>query len=109
MKHLTKLRAELPTLRRGTLVQIYDEEQQTVFARRLGDQITYVAINNDVKPATIKFKLSDAGIDPNARHLTREDYLGYPNPLSQHEQGDDVELELAPRSAHLITVTLLKN
>jgi glycosidase len=109
VKRLTKLRAELPTLRRGTLVQIYDEEQQTVFARRLGDQITYVAINNDVKPATIKFKLSDAGIDPNARHVTREDYLGYPNPLSQREQGDDVELELAPRSAHVITVTLLKN
>jgi glycosidase len=109
LKRLTKLRAELPTLRRGTLVQIYDEEQQTVFARRLGDQTTYIVINNDVKPATIRFKLSDAGPDPNARLTTRDDSLGIPNPIAVRMHGNDGELEMSPRSAHVITATLLRD
>ncbi|MBC7930715.1 MAG: cyclomaltodextrinase N-terminal domain-containing protein [Rubrivivax sp.] len=107
VKRLTKLRAELAPLRRGTLMHIYDEEQQTVFARRLGDQTTFVIINNDTKPATIKFKLSHAGLAPNARVTMRHDYLGKGNnPRTGRLQGDDVELDMPPRSATVITATL---
>jgi glycosidase len=62
VKRLARLRAELPALRRGSLIQLYDEEQQTVFARVLGDQVVFIAINNDTKPANIEFKYSDAGL-----------------------------------------------
>src|ERR1700759_5356830 len=56
LKRLTKLRAELPALRRGSLLQLYDEEQQTVFARVLEGQAVIIALNNDIKPATFEFE-----------------------------------------------------
>jgi glycosidase len=60
LKLLAKLRAELPQLRRGALLQLYDEEQQTVYARTLeGYPPVFIAINNDTKPATFNF---DAGL-----------------------------------------------
>ena len=109
VKRLAKLRAELPALRRGTLVQVYDEEQQTVFARRLGDQTVFIAFNNDTKPATIKFKFSDAGLAPDGRNVTRYDYFGRRGPAAERVRGDDVELELEPRSADIITVRPVKD
>jgi glycosidase len=60
VKRLAKLRAELPALRHGALVHVYDEEQQTVFARTLdGYPPVFIAFNNDTKPATVDF---DAGL-----------------------------------------------
>ncbi|HKP36214.1 MAG TPA: alpha-amylase family glycosyl hydrolase [Pyrinomonadaceae bacterium] len=106
LRRLARLRTELPALRRGTLMHIYDEEQQTVFARRLGDQITFVAFNNDTKPAIIKFKLSAAGLDPNARRTMRHDYLGSGGLRAERVRGDDVELDMAPRSAAILTAQI---
>jgi glycosidase len=103
MRRLAQVRAELSALRRGTLVHVYDEEQQTVFARRLGDQTVFIAFNNDTKAATIKFKLSDAGLDRNARVTLRHDFLGKGGPRQERVRGDDVELDMAPRSAAIIT------
>ena len=103
LRRLARLRAELPALRRGTLLHVYDEEQQTVFARRLSDQIVFIAFNNDTKAATIKFKLSDAGLDRNARFTLRHDFLGKGGPRQERMRGDDVELDMAPRSAAIIT------
>jgi neopullulanase len=110
VKRLAKLRAELPALRRGSLVHVYDGEQQTVFARRLPDQTTFVVFNNDTKPAKLKFKLSDAGLDPNGRFMMRDDGLGLRgNPLGGRFHGDDVELEMGPRSVAVFTAILSKN
>ncbi|HEY0174659.1 MAG TPA: alpha-amylase family glycosyl hydrolase [Pyrinomonadaceae bacterium] len=109
VKRLAKLRAELPALRRGALVHVYDEEQQTVFARRLPDQTTFVAFNNDTRPATLKFKLSDAGLDPAGRYTTRHDGLGRGGNAGGRTQGDDVELQMSPRSAAVFTAVLDKN
>jgi neopullulanase len=109
LRRLARLRAELPALRRGTLLHVYDEEQQTVFARRLGNETVFIAINNDTKPATIKFKLSDAGLSPNARVTIRHDYLGGGGPRAERTHGDDVELDMAPRSAAIITAILSKD
>jgi glycosidase len=109
VKRLAKLRADLPALRRGTLVHVYDEEQQTVFARRLPDQTTFVAFNNDTKPATFKFKLSDAGLDPEGRYTMRHDGLGLRGNLGGSFKGDDVELEMEPRSAGVFTVMRVKD
>jgi neopullulanase len=61
LRRLARLRAELPALRRGSVVHVYDEEQQTVFARVLGDQIVLVAFNNDTKPASFEFEVGGLG------------------------------------------------
>jgi glycosidase len=109
LRRLARARAELPALRRGTLLHVYDEEQQTVFARQLGDQTVFIAFNNDTKPATIKFKLSDAGLDPHARLTMRHDYLGTGGPRAERTHGDDVELDMVPRSAAIITAILSRD
>lgn len=109
LRHLARLRAELPALRRGTLMHVYDEEQQTVFARRLGDETVFVALNNDAKPATIKFKLSAVGLDLSARLTMRHDFLGPGGPRAERVRGDEVELEMAPRSAAIFTAILRGN
>jgi len=109
LRRLARVRAELPALRRGTLMHVYDEEQQTVFARRLGEQTVFVAFNNDTKPATIKFRLSAAGLDPKARLTTRHDFLGRGGPRTERLRGDDVEVEMAPRSAAIITAILTRD
>ena len=106
VKWLAKLRATHPALRRGSLVHVYDEEQQTVFARVLGGRATFIAFNNDTKPATVRFKLSHAGLDPKGRYATRQDVPGRgvvrgPARINL----DDVEIEMAPRSFALITAT----
>ena len=106
LRRLARVRAELPALRRGTLLHVYDEEQQTVFARRLGDQTVFVAFNNDAKPATIKFKLNDAGIDSNTPVMMRHDYLGKGGPRSERVRGDEVELNMPPRSAAIVSAIL---
>jgi glycosidase len=109
VKRLAKLRADLPALRRGSLVHVYDEEQQTVFARRLPDQTTFVAFNNDTKRATIKFKLSHAGLDPDGRYTMRHDGLGLGSNPGGRMRGDDVELEMSPRSVAVFTAILNKD
>jgi glycosidase len=63
LKQLARLRGELAPLRRGSLLQLYDEEQQTVFARLLeGWPAVVVALNNDTKPADIVFDATPAGL-----------------------------------------------
>ncbi|MET0625670.1 MAG: alpha-amylase family glycosyl hydrolase [Pyrinomonadaceae bacterium] len=109
VKRLAKLRADLPALRRGTLVHVYDEEQQTVFARRLADQTTFIAFNNDTKPATIRFKLGDAGLDPEGRYTMRHDGLGKGGNPGMRQSGDDVELQMSPRSSAVLTAIRSKN
>jgi len=109
LRRLASLRAELPALRTGTLIQVYDEDQQTVFARHLGDQTVFVALNNDTKPATIKFKLSAAGLDPNARMKMRHDGLGRGGPRAERSHGDDIELDMGPRSAAIFTAIIVRD
>jgi glycosidase len=62
LKRLARLRAANPVLRRGSLVQLYDEEQQTVFARVLGRDVALVVINNDSKQATLDFDVRETGL-----------------------------------------------
>ncbi|MDT7809392.1 MAG: neopullulanase [Acidobacteriota bacterium] len=73
VKLLARLRAELPALRRGSLIQLYDEEQQTVFARVLGGEAVVIALNNDTKPATFEFDAAAVNI-PDGMNLS--DRLG---------------------------------
>jgi glycosidase len=103
VKRLAKLRAELPALRRGSLVHVYDEEQQTVFARRLGNQTTFVAFNNDTKPATVSFRYSDGGVPAGARLVQQQYHLG--GGVGVQQRGDSVTLSMPPRTAIVINAT----
>jgi glycosidase len=100
LRRLARLRAELPALRRGALIQVYDEEQQTVFARVLGDQVVFVALNNDAKPSTIEFSFRDAGIAPGTRLVQRHDFVGGDVRI----QNDTVRLALPARGETILTV-----
>ncbi|HST53201.1 MAG TPA: alpha-amylase family glycosyl hydrolase [Pyrinomonadaceae bacterium] len=78
LKRLIKLRSSIPALTHGSLLQLYDEEQQTVFARvapvdLYGDWIVIIAINNDTKPASFAFDVSEIGVPDGSR---LEDRLG---------------------------------
>jgi glycosidase len=67
VQQLARLRAAVPALRRGSVIQLYDEEQQTAFARVLNSQTAVVAFNNDAKPATFEFGISNTTLGEGAR------------------------------------------
>jgi glycosidase len=104
LKRLTKLRAEHPALRRGSLVQIYDEEQQTVYARLLPEDRVLVAINNDTKPATIEFDVGGIGMGLSAG-FNFSDVIG---PAAMNFDHDHIRMTLAPRSAAVLTATAIR-
>jgi glycosidase len=59
LKRLAELRRGLPALTLGSLVQLYDEEQQTAYARVYErERPVIVVFNNDTKPASVKFDVS---------------------------------------------------
>ncbi|HEU4593844.1 MAG TPA: alpha-amylase family glycosyl hydrolase [Pyrinomonadaceae bacterium] len=75
LRRLARLRAELPALRHGSTLHVFDEEQQAVFARVLGDQTVLVAFNNDTKPATFQLDAGEAGLSEGARLTDRLEVL----------------------------------
>ncbi|MDT7778186.1 MAG: neopullulanase [Acidobacteriota bacterium] len=95
VKRLARLRAELPALRRGSLIQLYDEEQQTVFARVLGGEAVVIAFNNDTKPATFEFDAAAANI-PDGMNLA--DRLGVIEGMTRVANGR-AKVTLPARSA----------
>src|SRR5215210_7080339 len=66
VKWVAKLRATHPALRRGATVNLYDEEQQYVYARVGDGQTVVVVINNDTKPADVEFSIAPLGGDKGA-------------------------------------------
>lgn len=98
VKLLAKLRAELPALRRGSTVQLYDEEQQTAFARVLGGEAVVVAFNNDTKPASFAVRVER--IWPGAARLRER--LGTIKSEVLTTNGV-LALSLPPRSAVILT------
>ena len=98
LKLLIKLRADFPALRRGTLLQLYDEEQQTAYVRALGAQRVIIAINNDPRPASFAFRVGGLGLD-NAR---LHDQLGTMKSDVLVNNGV-LALAMPPRSAVVLT------
>jgi glycosidase len=95
VKRLAHLRAECIPLRFGLLTQLYDEEQQTVFARAAGGQTVIVAFNNDTKPSTLQFGLGEANIPDGAELVDR---LGTVKGKTRVE-GRTIKIILPARSA----------
>jgi glycosidase len=99
LKWLTKLRAEHVALRRGSLVQLYDDEQQTAYARLLPEDGVIVAINNDTKPATIEFDVGGVGLGLGERW----DFSDVMSAAEMNFDDDRIRMKLAPRSAAIVT------
>jgi glycosidase len=95
---LARLRAAVPALRRGSLIQLYDEEQQAVFARILNGQTAIVAFNNDTKPTTFEFDISETTLGEGARlRQLLTDVTG-----STHVENGKVKITLPARSASIL-------
>jgi glycosidase len=62
VRRLTRLRAELPALRRGRQVNLAVDEQSWVYARILEGSVAVVALNNGTDPATLEFGVATAGL-----------------------------------------------
>jgi neopullulanase len=71
---LGKLRQDLEPLRRGSTLDLLDEEQQLAYARVTDKAVVVVVFNNDVKPAEVAFDVSM--IKTIASNATMVDALG---------------------------------
>jgi neopullulanase len=76
LRRLARLRAELAPLRHGSVIHLHDAEQQAVFARVHAGQTVLVAFNNDTKPATFSFNVSDTTLGEGARLSDRLETVG---------------------------------
>ena len=54
---LGKLRNELEPLRKGTTLDLLEEEQQMAYVRSTEKDAVIIIFNNDTKPATVEFKI----------------------------------------------------
>jgi glycosidase len=97
---LGKLRKELLPLREGKSLDLLDEEQQAVYSRVTDKQAVIVAFNNDTKPATLEFSVSDLKMIPNGATLA--DRLGKAKDMSVKD--GNVRVELPARYAAIYTV-----
>ena len=66
IRKLTRMRAELEPLRRGSLVNLFVAPQQYAYARTTKSASVIIVINNDTKPATLEFDVTRAGIRKDA-------------------------------------------
>jgi glycosidase len=99
VRRLARLRAEYLQLRRGSLAQLHDDEQQAVFARTLeGHRPVIIAFNNDTKPATFDFDVKPLNISDGARFVDR---LGVLKNFVQ-VTGGRLRLTLPARSAGIL-------
>jgi glycosidase len=94
---LGKLRQELEPLRKGRSMDLYDGEQQAVYARYTDKQAVITVFNNDKNSATIEFSVSDLKMIPNGATLV--DRLGKSS-NAKIENGK-MKVTLAARSASI--------
>ena len=71
IRKLTRLRAELEPLRRGSLVNLYVAEQQYAYARKIKADTVVTVINNADRATIISFEVSAAGLADGAMLVDR--------------------------------------
>ena len=101
--HLAKLgslRKELEPLRRGRSLDLFDGEQQAVYSRLTDRQAVIIAFNNDTKPATVEFSVSDLKMI--AEGATLVDRLGKAKETTV--RNGNTRVELPARYAAIYTV-----
>lgn len=71
VQKLARLRREHEPLRRGALSHVYISEQQYAYVRSTGRESVLVVFNNDAKPASFEFEITDARFGANAQLVDR--------------------------------------
>lgn len=71
LQKLGRLRAELEPLRRGALVNLFISDQQYAYARTTRQASVVVVINNDARPATVRFTAAGTGLANGTKLLDR--------------------------------------
>ncbi len=99
VSRLGRLRAELEPLRRGRSLDLLDAEQQMAYARVTDRASVIVVFNNDTKPATVEFDITEARIGDGAQ---MSDRLGA-SPDARVESGK-LRVTLPARRASIFTV-----
>jgi glycosidase len=61
LHQVLRIRSEVEALRRGGLINLYVKDQQYAFARRSERGAALVVFNNDAKPASFEFDVTQAG------------------------------------------------
>lgn len=92
---LGALRRELEVLRNSPSFDLYDGEQQLAYARSTGYKSAVIVINNDTKPATIKFEIGRIRGYPG----TWKDKLGVSPDVTT--VGPVMTVNMPPRSASI--------
>jgi glycosidase len=96
--NLGKLRREHVSLRRGKSLDLVDQEQQFVYARVSESESAIVAINNDTKPASLRFEVSMLPVASSILSSSQwDDAAGMADALSV--QDGQASVALPPRSA----------
>jgi glycosidase len=98
VRALTRLRAELPALRRGTTVSLLAEEQTFAYARVAPEGAVVVALNNGAAPATLDFSVRELAFGDGE---TLEDRLG--SAATTRVEAGRARLDLPARSAAILT------
>jgi glycosidase len=98
LRRLARLRAELEPLRRGRFVNLHVDEQQYAYARRGARASVVVLFNNDTRPATFEFDVTDAGLEDGARLDDRLDVI----PGELRVERGRLRVSLPPRSSSLL-------
>jgi neopullulanase len=99
VRKLAHLRASMPVLSRGSTMNLVLEDQQWAYARRLGNEIAVIAMNNDSKPAAVEVPLQELKLPASAR------WRGLLGTISEANAVDGrLELSLPARSAEIFVV-----
>ena len=99
IRRLGRLRAELEPLRRGRSLDLLDAEQQLAYARVTDRASVIVVFNNDTKPATVEFDVTEARI---ANGAQMSDRLGA-SPDVRVESGK-LRVTMPARRASIFTI-----
>jgi glycosidase len=99
LRRLGRLRAELEPLRRGRSLDLLDAEQQMAYARMTDRATVIMVFNNDTKPATVEFDVTEARLANGARMLDR---LGASQEV--RVEGGRMRVSLPARRAAILTV-----
>ena len=99
LSKLGQLRQQIEPLRKGTTLDLLDEDQQMSYARVTDKEAVIVVINNDTKPAKVSFDVSM--LKQIGANASLRDVLGKLTPVNI--KGGQVEFTMPARTAAILS------
>ncbi len=101
VKKLAHLRTSSAVLSRGETINLLVQDQQWVFARRLGNEVMIVAINNANSASALRVPLADLALDPK---ISLRGLLGVVSVA--RVSGAVAEMTLPPKTAEIFAMMI---